>query len=59
MTFETTYLLEKFRAIQPELFDESGKSYRDRISEEMMLMLINQLEQKVISLQTKLTETYL
>jgi hypothetical protein len=59
MNFETQYLLEEFRAIQPELFDENGKSYRDRSSEEQMLKLINQMEQEIKELEIKLRETYI
>jgi hypothetical protein len=57
MNFDTTYLLEEFRAIQPELFDESGTSYRRNSSEEQMLKLINALEQEVIRLDMKLKES--
>jgi hypothetical protein len=59
MNFETQYLLEEFRAIQPELFDENGKSYRDRSSEEQMLKLINQMEQEIRELEIKIRETYI
>jgi hypothetical protein len=62
MNFDTTYLLEEFRAIQPELFDESGKAYRMVNAHgvaEQMLKLINQMEQEIIDLQTKLAETYI
>jgi hypothetical protein len=59
MNFETSYLLEEFRAIQPELFDGSGKSYRDRSSEELMLKLINQMEKEIRELEIKLRETYI
>jgi hypothetical protein len=59
MNFETQYLLEEFRAIQPELFDENGKSYRDRSSEELMLKLINQMEQEIRELEIKIRETYI
>jgi hypothetical protein len=59
MNFETQYLLEEFRAIQPELFDENGKSYRDRSSEELMLKLINQMEQEIRELEIKLRESYI
>jgi hypothetical protein len=62
MNFETSYQLEEFRAIQPELFDESGKAYYNidlRGPAEDMLKLINQMEQEIIDLQTKLAETYI
>jgi hypothetical protein len=59
MNFETSYLLEEFRAIQPELFNGDGKSYRDRSSEELMLKLINQMEQEIRELEIKIRETYI
>ena len=59
MNFDTTYLLEEFRAMQPELFTPEGKSYRDRSSEEIMLKLINALEQEVIRLYMQLKESYI
>jgi hypothetical protein len=59
MNFETSYLLEEFRAIQPELFNGDGKSYRDRSSEELMLKLINQMEQEIRELEIKLRESYI
>jgi len=62
MTFDTLYMLEEFRARQPEYFDEDGKAYHNtnlRSPAEDMLKLINQLEKEVIELQIKLAESYL
>lgn len=62
MTYDTLYLLEEFRAEQPELFDSDGKAYKTVYaygSMERMLKLINALEQECISLQLKLAESYL
>lgn len=62
MNFDTLFLLEEFRAIQPELFDESGKAYRMVNAHgmaEQMLKLINALEQEVIRLDMKLKESYI
>ena len=57
--FETSYQLEEFRAIQPELFDAGGKSYRNSYYEEQMLRLINQMEYEIKELEIKLRETYI
>jgi hypothetical protein len=62
MNFETSYLLEEFRAIQPELFDGSGKAYRSVYAYENMedmLKLINQMEQEIRELEIKIRETYI
>ena len=62
MTFDTLYMLEEFRARQPELFDENGKAYYNtdlRGPAEDMLKLINQLEKEILNLQLKLAESYL
>ena len=62
MTFDTEYALEEFRAIQPELFDESGKAYRSVYAYgnmEDMLKLINQMEYEIKELEIKLGETYI
>ena len=59
MTFETSYQLEEFRAIQPELFDQEGNSYKRNSSEEQMLRLINQMEQEIKYLDLKLKESYI
>ena len=62
MTFDTMFLLEEFRAMQPELFDENGKAYPmtdAHAMSEMMLKVINALEQEVIRLDIKLNETYI
>lgn len=64
MTYDTSFLLEEFRAMQPELFDEDGKAYKHIYpytysTMEDMLKLINALEQECIALQLKLAESYL
>ena len=62
MTFDTLYILEEFRARQPEYFDEDGKAYHNtdlRGPAEDMLKLINQLEKEIVELQIKLAESYL
>ena len=50
MTFETSYLLEEFRAIQPELFNADGYPYMINWigPAKQMLELINQMEQEII-----------
>jgi hypothetical protein len=62
MTFETQYQLEEFRAMQPELFDESGKAYRSVYAYgnmEDMLKLINQMEIEIKELEIKLRESFI
>jgi hypothetical protein len=61
MTFETSYLLEEFRAIQPELFDAGGSLIYPRhpLVMEDMLKLINQMEYEIKELEIKLRETYI
>jgi hypothetical protein len=59
MTFDTQYLLEEFRAIQPELFNESGESYKGFYYEEQMLRLINQMEYEIKELEIKLRESFI
>ena len=55
MNFETSYLLEEFRAIQPELFDEDDNPYPINwlAPAKQMLELINQMEQEIILLEKK------
>ena len=55
MTFETSYQLEEFRAIQPELFNEDGHPYMINwlAPARQMLELINQMEQEIILLEKK------
>ena len=62
MTFDTLYMLEEFRARQPEYFDEEGKAYHNtdlRGPAEDMLKLINQMEKEILNFQLKLAESYL
>jgi hypothetical protein len=62
MTFDTLYMLEEFRKIQPDLFDGQGKAYTTVYpygDMEDMLKLINALESEIIALQLKLAESYL
>jgi hypothetical protein len=62
MTFETSYLLEEFRAMQPELFDQEGKAYEMTNAHgmaEQMLRLIDALEQEIKELDLKLKESYI
>ena len=51
MTFETEYMLQEFREMQSEHFDENGKVYAGLGSQhwlaERMLKLINQLEKEI------------
>ena len=56
MTYDTEYMLEEFRARQPEYFDSDGCAYRSvwlHAAAEDMLKLINALEQEVKLLEEK------
>jgi hypothetical protein len=61
MNFETQYLLEEFRAIQPELFDGNGELIYPRhpLVMERMLQLINQMEQEIKELEIRLVEKFI
>ena len=62
MTYDTLYMLEEFRAVQAQSFDEEGKAYKNTYpysTMEDMLKLINALESECVMLQLKLTESYI
>jgi hypothetical protein len=56
MTFNTQYLLDEFRAKQPDSFDSDGRAYRTVYpysTMDDMLKLINALEEEIRLLEIK------